>query len=174
MVDSISVTFRISNKKIEALKSVAEEKRISLNVLVNNILDSYLEWEYHAPKVGFVPMQKSVLKDLFDAIPDETIMQIATKAADKFRDELMMIYGKVDLESMISFTKNRITRSGFVLREFEGSGEEGERRMVIKHDVGPKWALFSKIYIERLINNVGQAAKVETVDNTLVVEILAC
>lgn len=173
MGDSSSVTFRINDKKLEALRNIADEKHISLNTLVNNILDNFVEWEYHAPRVGFVPMQKTVLKDLFDATPDETIIKIAIKAADNFRDELLMIYGKVDLESMVSFTKNRITRSGFVLREFESSNEEGERKMVIKHDVGPKWALFSKTYIERLINNVGQPVKVETLDNTLIVEIQA-
>src|SRR5581483_7291171 len=107
---------------------------------VNNVLDSYLEWDYHAPRVGFAPMQKSVLKDLFDAATDETIVQIAIKAADKFRDELLMIYGKVDLESMLSFTINRTNRSGFIIREFE-SAEEGKRRLVMQHDVGPKWAL---------------------------------
>jgi hypothetical protein len=170
MVESTSVTFRIPDSKLESLRKVADEKSISLNTLVNNILDSYLEWDYHAPRVGFAPMQKSVLKDLFDAATDETIVQIALKAADKFRDELFMIDGKVDLESMLSFTINRTSRSGFIVREFE-SAEEGTRRLVMRHDVGPKWALFSKTYIERLINNVGYPAKVEIVDNSLVIEI---
>ena len=167
---SSSITFRIIDKKLEALRTIAGDKNISLNTLINNILDSYLEWDYHAPRVGFAPMQKSVLKDLFDAATDETIINIAIKAADNFRDELLMIYGKVDLESIISFTRSRMIRSGFVIREFEG-GEEGTKRIVVKHDVGPKWALFSKTYVERLINNVGYPARVQVVDSSLIVEI---
>ncbi|AIF82443.1 hypothetical protein NTE_00361 [Candidatus Nitrososphaera evergladensis SR1] len=170
-MESTSVTFRVLNKKLESLRTLAEDSKMSLNTLVNNIIDSYLEWEFLAPKVGFVPMQKSVLKDLFDRVSEEEIKEIATRAADNFENELIMLYGKVDLESVISFTKNRVKKSGFTLREFD-SGEKGARKLVMHHDVGHNWSVFSMTYIERLINNVGYKTKIQATDNTLTIEIL--
>ncbi|UVS68132.1 hypothetical protein [Nitrososphaera viennensis] len=156
---------------------MADEQRISLNTLITHILDSYLEFEFIAPKVGFAPMQKSVLKDLFEAVPDEEkIKQIAIKAADDLIDSILIIYGKVDLDSVLSLISSRVRRSGFTLREFEnGKSQEMTRvtrKLVMQHDVGYHWSLFSKTHIERLINNAGYAAKIEMTENSLIIEIL--
>jgi hypothetical protein len=66
-----SITFRIDDDQIERLRKLADEEGISLNTLVTRVLGSFLEFEFIAPKVGFSPMQKSVLKDLFEAVPEE-------------------------------------------------------------------------------------------------------
>lgn len=115
-------------------------------------------------------MQKQVLKDLFDRASEEEIKEIATRAADNFENEVMMLYGKVDLETVISFTKNRVKRSGFTLREFDDA-EKGTRKLILKHDVGHNWAVFSMTYIERLINNTGYSAKIESLQDTLIISI---
>ena len=169
-MDSSSVTFRVGVDSLKKLRDIADENAVSLNTVVNNIFDSYLEWEYFAPKVGFVPMQKQVLKDLFDRASEEEIKEIATRAADNFENEVMMLYGKVDLETVISFTKNRVKRSGFTLREFDDA-EKGTRKLILKHDVGHNWAVFSMTYIERLINNTGYSAKIESLQDTLIISI---
>ena len=109
-------------------------------------------------------MQKQVLKDLFDrASEEEEIKEIATRAADNFENEIMMLYGMVDLERVITFIKNRVKRSGFVLREFDDEEKQGTRKLVLQHDAGNNWAVFPKTYIERSINNTGHAANIESV-----------
>jgi hypothetical protein len=173
MVNNSSITFRVDDNNIDELRKLADEEGMSLNTLINRILESYLEWEFIAPRVGFAPMQKSVLKDLFDHVPEEKLKEIATRAADSFEDELLMMHGKVDLDAVLSITKNRVKRSGFTLREFSKNTENGGARLklVLQHDVGHHWGVFSKTYIERLINNVGYPAKIESTDKSLTIEI---
>lgn len=170
--EKLSVTFRIDDGNVESLRKLAEDERITLNTLVNQILTSYLEWEFIAAKAGFAPMQKSVLKDLFDKLSDEDLKEIAIRAADSLKDTLLVMCGKVDLDAVISLTKNRIKRSGFVLREFDGEESPRNRKLVMQHDVGHNWSVFSRTYIERLINNVGYPTKIESTDNSLTIEIL--
>jgi antitoxin component of RelBE/YafQ-DinJ toxin-antitoxin module len=172
MANNSSITFRINDDSIDKLRKLAEEEGMSLNTLVNRILDSYLEWEFIAPRVGFAPMQKSVLKALFDRVPEDQLKEIAIRAADSFEDELLLMHGKVDLEAVLSLTKNRVRRSGFTLREFESIVENGTIKLVMQHDVGHNWGVFSKTYIERLINNVGYPVKIESTDNSLTIDIL--
>jgi hypothetical protein len=137
----------------------------------DNIINSYLEFEFIAPRVGFTPMQKSVLKDLFDAVSEEKIKEIAIKAADDLKKSLLMIYGKVDLDAVLALNASRVRRSGFTLREFDNG--QGGKKILMQHDVGHNWSLFSKTYIERLINDVGYAAKIGLMtDNSLSIEIL--
>jgi hypothetical protein len=171
MVNNSSITFRVDDDNINKLRKLADDEGMSLNTLVNRILDSYLEWEFIAPKVGFAPMQKSVLKDLFDYVPEERLKEIAIKAADSFEDELLIMCGKVDLDAVLSITKNRVKRSGFVLREFSKNTDNGGIKLILQHDVGQHWGTFSKTYIERLINNVGYPVKIESTDNSLSIEI---
>ncbi len=172
MANNSSITFRINDESIDKLRKLAEEEGMSLNTLVNRILESYLEWEFIAPRVGFAPMQKSVLKALFDRVPEDQLKEIAIEAADSFEDELLLMHGKVDLEAVLSLTKNRVRRSGFTLREFESNVENGTMKLVMQHDVGHNWGIFSKTYIERLINNVGFPVKIESTDNSLTIDIL--
>jgi hypothetical protein len=170
--EKLSVTFRIDDNDVESLRKLAAEERISLNTLVNQILSSYLEWEFIAAKAGFAPMQKSVLKDLFDKLSEEDLKEIAIRAADSLQDLLLMMCGKVDLDAVILLTKNRVKRSGFTLREFDGEEGTSSKKLVMQHDVGHNWSVFSRVYIERLINNVGYPTKIESTDNSLIIEIL--
>lgn len=170
--EKLSITFRIDDNNVESLRKLANEEGISLNTLVNQILTSYLEWEFIAAKAGFAPMQKSVLKDLFDKLSEEDLKAIATRAADNLEDLLLMMCGKVDLDAVLSLTKNRVKRSGFTLREFDNEQGASGKKLVMQHDVGHNWSVFSKTYIERLINNVGYPTKIESTDNSLIIEIL--
>jgi hypothetical protein len=167
-----SITFRLKDRAIDDLKKHSEEEGISLNNLVNKVLDSYLEWECFAPKVGFVPMQKYVLKTLFDSLPEEQIKEIAIQSADSFEDELLVMRGKVDLDAVLSLTKGRVKRSGFALSVFDDDVENSKmKKLIIQHEMGRNWSVFSKTYIERLLNNVGYAVKADSTDSSLTIEI---
>lgn len=187
MTTTSSITFRIDNDEIESLRRLAQEEQISINALVCRVLRSYLEWESFAVKADLAPMQKCILRDLFNIASDEELEEIATKAADNLNDTLLMMYGKFDLDAALQFTASRAKRSGFTLRKFDddnSNDEYGQRtrsnmmdeyrakQWVLQHDMGAKWSTFSKFHIERLMNNLGYAAEIEeTSDNLLVVKI---
>jgi hypothetical protein len=168
-----SITFRLKDQAIDDLKKRSEEEGLSLNNLVNKVLDSYLEWECFAAKVGFIPMQKSVLRNLFDSLSEGQIREIAIAAADSFEDELLMMRGKVDLDSVLSVTKGRMKRSGFSLSVFDNTVENSKKvkRLIIQHEMGHNWSIFATAYHQRLINNIGYSVKTEGTDNSITIEI---
>jgi hypothetical protein len=165
-----SITFRLKNQTIGALKKQSEEEGISLNNLVTKVLDSYLEWECVAPKVGFIPMQKFVLRKLFDSLSEESIKDIAIAAADIFKDEVLMMRGKVDLDAILSLTKGRVKRSGFGLSIFDDTLAHS-KKIIIQHEMGHNWSIFATAYHQRLINNIGYSVKTEGTDNSITIEI---
>ena len=63
---STTMTFRIYEDLIGRLRREAENDGKSLNILVNQILRRYIEWDSYEAKVGLIPIAKPVLIQLFE------------------------------------------------------------------------------------------------------------
>jgi hypothetical protein len=70
-----SITFRIDTMVIEELQREADGAEISLNVLVNQVLKRYVEWDRFENKLGMVPIPKSILSSLINQT-----MEVAAEA----------------------------------------------------------------------------------------------
>jgi hypothetical protein len=56
-----SMTFRLDTQVIDELQSEADQREISLNVLVNQVLKRYNEWDRYENKIGMMPVPKMML-----------------------------------------------------------------------------------------------------------------
>lgn len=166
--DNVSITFRVDSRRIDQLRIIASEQGMSLNLLVSHILSSYVEWESIAPKAGLAIIQKDVLKAFIDQTDDESLKKTAIEAADSFLEILLLMTGKKDIDAVLFVIQSKFKRSGFVIRNFEDS--DGTR-ILVQHDMGRKLSAFFKIYIERLVNDVGSPVKIETTDKSLMIKI---
>ena len=163
-----SITFRIDSQKLKTLRECAEENQVSLNTLVNQILTGYIEWDMVAVKAGYATIQKDILREMFDAVDDETLKDVALKTADSSKDIMLIMTGQVSLDAFFSMLRNRAKRSGFTFREYE---EKGIRKFILQHEMGRHWSMFFKIHCERIINNTGHKANGEYTDNTLIISV---
>ena len=67
-VKTRSITFRLESTIIEELQAEAEYRETSLNVLINQILRRYSNWERYENKMGMLPIPKVILSSLMDEI----------------------------------------------------------------------------------------------------------
>ena len=63
---SQSVTFRLDSKVIDELRTEANNKEVSLNVLVNQVLKRYAEWDRYENKIGMIPVPRVILSNLIE------------------------------------------------------------------------------------------------------------
>src|ERR1051326_2881326 len=61
-----SVTFRIDSSVIDELQVESDNREVSLNVLVNQVLKRYAEWDRYENKIGMMPVPKVMLSTLID------------------------------------------------------------------------------------------------------------
>ena len=61
---SRSVTFRLDSKVIDELQAEEDNKELSLNVLVNQVLKRYAEWDRYENKIGMMPVSRVILTNL--------------------------------------------------------------------------------------------------------------
>ncbi len=165
MTDNESVTFRINSNTLSTLRKKAEDTKISLNTLVNQILSNYVEWEMTAAQAGFATVHKQALREVFDALDSDKLKEVALRTAIGLEETIMLMYGKFDSDTLIKLLKLRANRSGFHIREYE---ENGENKIVLQHDMGRKWSEFFQIQNQALINKTGSGVKIEVTDNSIV------
>src|SRR5829696_2267892 len=61
-----SVTFRLDSSVLDELQHEADQKEISLNVSVNQILKRYCQWDRYESRIGMMPVPKIMLSSLID------------------------------------------------------------------------------------------------------------
>ena len=166
--DNERITFRIESETLNVLKQLADEEGISTNTLVNIILRSYVDWEQLALGAGFAVFQKEMVKEMIASLDQGSIEQIAIKTATAYAEALLLLKGKVDLDSFIKVLRERAKRAGFAYREFEDSTE---KRIVIYHDMGYKWSSYLKVHTEQVINKMGYGIQYATTENSLVIKL---
>jgi hypothetical protein len=61
-----SITFRLDSAILDELQHEADQREISLNVLVNQTLKRYCQWDRYENRIGMMPVPKIMLSSLID------------------------------------------------------------------------------------------------------------
>src|SRR5215203_6726032 len=85
---SRSITFRLDSKVIDELQTEANNREVSLNVLVNQILKRYAEWDRYENKIGMIPVPRVILSNLIDKAIS-IAKRSGIKDIDHYRDEVI-------------------------------------------------------------------------------------
>jgi len=159
-------SLRVNGTVLFRLKNQTKIERISLNTLVNDILLNYLQWDMTSNKAGWVVVLGDVLKGLMDSLDEETLYNIAIRTADSTKDVRLMMTGDDTIDGFLSILRNRLRKSGINYIE---TLENGMTKFVIRHNMGKKWSYFYKIQHERMLQNLGQQAKLDFTDTSLII-----
>lgn len=165
--ESKPATFRLPKKIFEYLQTEANTRQVSLNVLVNQILDRYVEWDSNAQKAGFLPITKGLIFAMMERMSEDEISAMARDVVKKeFKDTLLLFRNEFDMDSIIQIIKTRARISGFQFR----SEQEGSRHsIIVKHDMGKKWSTYLANRYHAVFEEFGMPdTSHETSDNTIV------
>lgn len=164
-----SVTFRLNSSVLDKLSTRSDLQKTSLNVLVNQVMCNYVEWDADAIKAGWIPTQRAVLTKLIDALDEKTISNIAEQSAKSSgKDSVLFMYGKYNLENLLKTIRASAQRSGFSIKEYE---ENQNLEIVIQHDLGWKWSIFFKFYYQEILHELNQRVIFDYTDTSLVINL---
>jgi hypothetical protein len=181
-----SVTFRLDSSVIDELQSEADNKEISLNVLVNQVLKRYSEWDRYETKIGMMPVPKAILSSLIDkAIAaaksggikdidryrDEIIKQAAQLAFGLMKDSVLFMKRQYNLWVVLAVLEEYMKVSGI---KADHRLEGGRKHVfVIQHELGENWSLFTKELLALIFQNLASVrADISVTSNTTVAEVV--
>ena len=184
-----SITFRLESKVIDELQREANQNEISLNVLVNQILKRYTEWERYENKIGMMPVPKLMLSSLIDRAIEmanntgilndsiieeyrhQVIKQAANTAYDLMKDAVLFMRKDYNLWTVLSVLQEYMKVSGI---NSDHQIESGRKHVfVIKHELGQNWSLFTKELLTLIFETLAQVrAEIKITPNTTTAEVI--
>ncbi|MBA3750635.1 MAG: hypothetical protein H0X03_07075 [Nitrosopumilus sp.] len=180
-----SITFRLDSSIIEELQSEAEYRETSLNVLINQILRRYSNWERYENKMGMIPIPKIMLSSILDeimkigkenGIDDVTnfrnilIKELSQIAFIFLKDSVLLIKKNYNLISVLEVLEQYMKVVG--INSDHRIEDDGRHVYVIQHKLGENWSLFIKEFLILLFENIGKVkVDISSTQNTTVVKV---
>lgn len=135
-------TFRLPKEKLNKLRKVSEFKNITPNTLVNQIINSHLDWHSRAAPAKLYYLPKSFLIRIINELSEEELRELARDTAkNDLVDMSLFLRGGFTIASMSDIAKTWLRISQMPYR-FEATGKN--IKIIIEHDMGTKYSQFIK------------------------------
>ena len=162
-----TVTFRIDEEYEKGLRKEAEEKRISLNVLANQIFGDYIEFDKIMKRFGMVEMSKGSFKNLLNSLDEKSIINFASSIGSKEpRDFVLFKWRELTADTVSQFIKMYFERCGYGTCDMQVDGMTST--ISIHHDFGENGSIFLKAFLEATVqSSLGRDCSVIATDNSV-------
>lgn len=186
-VKTRSITFRLDSSIVENLQREADQREISLNVLVNQILRKYTKWDTFEPKIGMMPVPKIILSTCFnkaimvanevgmtqDDIESNRRKMIKSAAEISFnliRDSALLMKRTYNLWTVLEILQEYMKVSDM---KADHRIEAGNTHIfVIQHELGENWSLFTKDLLNMIFENLASTRPdVNITPNTIMAKV---
>jgi hypothetical protein len=150
----VARSFRIRKVAFDKLKEIAGRDKKSVNILVNDIVEQFVDYEDTALKTKCIHIGPSVLRFLTQSVPREKIIEFArTYARDSVEGGFVLKeYPNMSKEDLM--TEVKIYSKYNSMRVVETS-HDSKKIVIIVHDVGLNHSLFFANYIQVLFESIG-------------------
>jgi hypothetical protein len=164
------ITFRLPSDNLEQLNKEAETRQISVNTLVNQIINEHLEWHLYAAQAKLYYVPKPFISRVLERFTEQQLADLAEASANKdFVDIGLLLRGEFTISSFLSILENWSRISDIPYRTEEN---EATQKIIIEHNMGPKYSyLFKEIYRRLLENAFETKTQFDITDNTIVLTI---
>lgn len=182
-----SITFRLDPNTVDNLQREADQKEISLNVLVNQVLRRYVKWDTFEPKIGMMPVPKIIISTCFNkAILAANESGMNQDEIESHRDEMIKSAAEIsfslikDSALLMKRTYNLWTVLEILQEYMKVSDMKSDHRIeagnnhvfIIQHELGENWSLFTKVLLNLIFENLASVTPdVNTTPNTIIAKV---
>ncbi len=160
---------RLVKDTFSILEKEAEEKNISLNSLINNVLGRYVALDRHAKDIELISLTKRAVRKIFSQMDDKTIKEIADEVGGVVHRELVFLkFDELTFDNLMEVLVINASRYGSV----KYTNENKIHKICIHHGACIEFSKFIALIHEKMGNYLSVKTKVTNSDqNTLCMEI---
>lgn len=148
-----NVSIRIDSKLSAKLHEKCEEQKISLNTLINHILEKQVNWNDLANEMGWITVFRSTFRDLLDSASKDAVQKIASSTgSNDLKNSLNYFYGHITLDTILDLFKKRFQSMNV---QFRTITTDGKSKIIIQHDLGKNWPHLIVTQMNSVLNDVG-------------------
>ncbi len=142
------MSFRISSSLRAALENESKKAGLNLNTFVSQIFTRYVNWWKHVDMLKLLPVSKDLLRELFQALSEETVEKIAGRLGEtQGREEVLFFFQQVNPRTVLQYIE--LWTSHFDATEHAYDGKR--HFFTVHHDVNLNFSLFTKEYLTAMI-----------------------
>jgi len=162
--ETTTVTFRIKKKIIDSLSAESKKKNISLNALITQILNGYMEWEQYV--TGMVSLPRPVVAELFQKMNENEVVYLAENIGKKAMLDVALYMDDIgDLDSFLKWFEIRMRNSSIQVHR---TVQNNVINYVLKHDMGRSWSLYYKTILEAVMRELFHNPMEVTISDSIV------
>ena len=148
-------TYRIKEPIIKALDAEARKRGVPISVLVNNILENYLNAEMYFEQLGFILVSKDFLRKVFSKIENEKDieefgLELGVTTAKEY---VSYFFPQVDSTSLIQFLDLWFRRFQSYQHRVENDQKDDNKihYFTVIHDINMNFSTALRTILEGLI-----------------------
>ncbi len=169
--ETITRSFRISEHSFRILREDAERQNISVNTLVNQILNLYVNFERYAKTTHMIKLPSQLLKSLLDAIQESMIIKIAQHLGENIAESIILVKsGTLSLESIITHLKD-LSIYGYLF-EYNEITTPQKITISLVHQFGLRGSLLFAHYIQSVFKRINIQPYFNITENAVTLEIM--
>ncbi len=147
MKKSRTVSFRVSEDIISVIEKDARTNLTSTNVLINQILLQYVQWDKFEHRMKMFPVAEDVLHYILDNLDESQRKESIDLTFNCIRDWALISKKKFDIHSCLQVLEDYCRMVGISVEE---STLSGARTFVIRHNLGRKASNFIEELVEKI------------------------
>ena len=160
---SVSTTTRIPSDIYDKIEFEAEANNSNISTVIVNILRKHTTWDRFVGDIGFMYMQKPLLRALFDKLSEKEMTNLAkTIGYSRSRDAILFINGKFNMPGIIKVVKLWLTSSNIPIRTIE---KEDSIEFIVQHNLGSKWSIYFTTILKELFSELNISTIEEDIED---------
>lgn len=147
-----TIGFRLDSQALSELRKLAKDRKISLNSLMGQVIDTYLKTGVYDRRFGFFQINKDALRHMMGKMKDKDIAKMADLGGARVhRPIIMFLYGKVNKETVITY----LSVFGNRFETFRHFKEGRKNTIAVYHAVNREFSLLYYTTMKSILSLVG-------------------
>ena len=168
---TVGRSFRVDEEWLNVLNEEAEKQGVSVNSLLNRLLQQYAYLRYMM-RYGAITLTRKGFANILESCPDEKVKENGRNAGETIVKDLLLTMGVTPNYAFVIFIVKKL------LSEFAGWFEcdhhikENKEVLHLRHDLGPKWSIYLSGITAGTFNSLlNKEIQIETSDSSVTVTI---
>ncbi len=147
---SETVSFRVPSDLRLILESEARKTGVALNTLVTQIFTRYASWGQFAGRLKLLPVNKDLLREIFQSMQKETIVEIGKRLGETTgREEILFLFHQVNPQTVLEYMDVWTSHFDACKHHYDGK----THFYTVHHDVNLNFSIFTKEYLSSMIQS---------------------
>lgn len=168
--NSTVISFRIDKKQKQSLEEECELKKVSVNHMLNQLIDNHLKWDKFAAEMGLIFVTKAIFREILTKMSEREIKILATTICrSALKNATIYMKGEFNHQNFVEILDMWLKHSHIPFRRIPTNSHE---KYILQHDLGKKYSYYIHTAVVTLLNEVDCMARNSNIDeNTLTFEI---